>query len=197
MIEIKKGDIRISSKGKKQVHDGICWRPCCSTEGCTNRTENNKCKKCSNPKPQVGEIKYTSNKEGILTKRIYHGSKWAYCCKECDETCVKKGGDICKKCKTGNSDGRKYNGIHRREKNRKKFKEQIVNIPNILCTAEDYEIGTIPIKVKCTIHNHTFKQRPDKIILGHIGCEKCLEEKRVQQRRKSHEDFVKDVRKIH
>jgi hypothetical protein len=201
MIEIKKGTTRISSNsksnGRKQVYDGKSWRPCCSTEGCTNRTENNKCKKCSNPKPQVREIKYTPNKEGILTKRIYIGGKWAYCCKECDEASVKKGGDICNKCKTGNSDNRTNNGIHRREKNRKNFKEQIVNIPNILCTAEDYETGTIPIKVKCTIHNHTFKQRPNKIKLGHIGCEKCLKEKRVQQRRKSHEDFVRDGKRIH
>ena len=53
MIEIKKGTTRISSNsksnGRKQVYDGKSWRPCCSTEGCTNRTENNKCKKCSNP----------------------------------------------------------------------------------------------------------------------------------------------------
>jgi len=68
--------------------------------------------------------------------------------------------------------------------------------PNISLVG-NYINNPTPIEALCKIHNKTFKQRPDKMIIGQLGCKSCLKEKRISQRRKSHEDFVKEAREIH
>ena len=52
------------------------------------------------------------------------------------------------------------------------------------------------VTVRCVIHNHIFRTKPNWLHAG-TGCQKCYDERRGDTLRKSTESFIEEARKIH
>ena len=67
-------------------------------------------------------------------------------------------------------------------------------LPNIKVLGKYININT-KIRFKCLIHDFEFDAFPQNMLRGH-GCRKCGNEKQSKLQTKSHDQFVRDVRRI-
>ena len=67
-------------------------------------------------------------------------------------------------------------------------------MPNIKVLGKYININT-KIRFKCLIHDFEFDAFPQNMLRGH-GCRKCGNEKQSKLQTKSHDQFVRDVRRI-
>ena len=86
-------------------------------------------------------------------------------------------------------------GNVRRKDNEQYINELKIKNPNII-SLEEYKTGHTPILHRCLIHNVDWKTPPISVLKG-CGCYKCNSEKIAMKARKSHDQYVKDLKAHH
>ena len=57
--------------------------------------------------------------------------------------------------------------------------------------------NSIPLTIKCLLHDVEFEQRPSDHLIGKTGCKQCFVAKRPQSQPKSQEIFIEQAKKVH
>lgn len=60
-----------------------------------------------------------------------------------------------------------------------------------------YIKNSIPLTIKCILHDIEFKQRPSDHLSGKTGCKDCIIAKQPQKQSKSSELFIEQANKVH
>ena len=81
------------------------------------------------------------------------------------------------------------------KKDTKQFIKELEQVNVNIEVIGEYSCGHDKIKVKCKICNHTWETLPKDLLQGH-GCPKCADSQLGKVKRKTHEDYVKEVHEI-
>ena len=60
-----------------------------------------------------------------------------------------------------------------------------------------YVKSSIPLTIRCILHDIEFEQRPSDHLTGKIGCKQCIIAKQPQKQSKSQELFIEQANKVH